>query len=195
MSATAEEYPVVNYNPAHYIPLNAFKKQWADYKEDGAERVEDPYGQNPHASNFSATLYSCAPFIVLVSMVVILINTMGMRAAQPEAALGAYLSSPTMLFALVCFGVGLGSLYKKARFAVKQKNAVDFALLESVRRYLVQRYGFLPANWEERFISYLVGEDVTENRFSENYELTVKHYRGFNVILVANINGEAPVKN
>lgn len=194
MNAT-EEYPVVNYNPAHYIPVNVFRQQWENTKEDGINRVEDPYGQNPDASTFTAGLHAMSPYIITVAMVLIIINTMGVRSADPAASLGVHLGNPAMWLALIAFTVGVSSLFRKIKFAVKVKNAGDFALLESARRYLIQRYDLLPEGWEDRFISYLVGEEVKENRFSEDYELTVRNYKGFNVIMIANINGEAPVKN
>jgi hypothetical protein len=195
MSIAAEHYPVVNYDPAHYIPLSVFQNQWDTFKEEGSEQVEDPYGRNPQASSFAAGLNACAPFVIIVAMMVILINTMGVRAVNPEAGLGVYLSSPTMLLALVAFTVSLVTVFRKVKFAVALKDSADFAVLESARRYLTQRYEVLPENWEIRFINYLVGEEVAENRFSEEYQLTVKPYKGHNVIMVANINGEAPVKN
>jgi hypothetical protein len=195
MNTASQEYSVVNYNPAHYVPLNVVQRQWELDKEQGADRVEDPYGLNPDASTFSAGLNAGAPFILIISMMVITISTMGIRASNASASLGDYLTNFAMIVALVPFIVSLTILFRKIRFAMAQKNAADFALLESARRYLKQRYGFLPKDWENRFISYVVGEEVKENRFSENYQLTVRNYKGYNVIMVANINGEAPVKN
>lgn len=195
MSTVTEEYPVVDYNPAHYVPIDVFQNQWFSLKEDSFNRVEDPYGMNPAASRFSAGMTSTSPFIILASMTVILVNAISVRSSSTTAPLGDYLNSPTMIFALVAFIVSSTYLRKKMNFAVKLKNASDFAVLESARRYLVQRYETVPENWEERFISYLVEEEVAENRFSEKYELTVRPYKGYRVIMVANINGEAPRKN
>lgn len=195
MSIATEEYQVVNYNPTHYIPMTEFQNRWHNMKMDGINRVEDPYGMNPAASNFSAGITSSAPFIILASMMVILVNGMTVRTHAMNASLGDYLSNPTMIFALVAFIVSFTYLRKKMNFAVKLKKAADFAVLESARRYLTQRYETLPENWEDRFISYLVEEEVPENRFSEKYELTVRPYKGYQVIMVANINGEAPKKN
>lgn len=195
MSATANHYPLVDYNPAHYIPIGSFQKHWLLLKEEGANRVEDPYGRNPDATAFGAGLNATAPFVLIISMMVILASVMGIRASNIQAGIGSYLSSPSMVFALVMFFVALGVLYKKVKFAASLKNSADFSVLESARRYLKQRYGFLPKNWEHRFISYLVDEEVPENRFSETYELTVKNFKGYNVIMVTNINGEHPVKN
>lgn len=195
MNAAIEEYPVVSYNPSHYIPVKVFRHQWETAKEDGFNRVEDPYGQNPEASSFAAALHSMSPYVVTVAMLVIILNTMGVRSADAQASLGVHLGNPAMWIAITAFVLGLSSLFKKISFAAKVKNAVDFSLLESARRYLIQRYDILPEGWEDRFISYLVGEEVKENRFSKDYELVVKNYKGFNVIMIANINGEAPVKN
>lgn len=195
MSTATEEYPVVNYNPEHYIPINVFQKQWYVLKEDGFHRSEDPYGRNPAASNFSAGMNSAAPFIILASMMVILVNAMSVRSISLNSSLGDYLNSPTMIFALVAFLVSFTYMRKKISFATKLRNAADFAVLESARRYLTQRYATVPENWEDRFISYLLDEEVPENRFSEKYELTVKSYKGYRVIMVANLNGEAPLKN
>jgi hypothetical protein len=195
LSIATEEYQVVNYNPTHYIPITEFQNRWHNMKMDGVDRVEDPYGRNPAASNFSAGIASSAPFIILASMMVILVNGMTVRTHAMNASLGEYLSNPTMIFALVAFIVSFTYLRKKMNFAVKLRKAADFAVLESARRYLTQRYETLPENWEDRFVSYLVEEEVPENRFSEKYELTVRPYKGYRVIMVANINGEAPQKN
>lgn len=195
MNAVTEEYPVVNYNPEHYIPMSVFQDQWANLKLDGINRVDDPYGRNPAASRFSATMNLYSPFIILAAMMVILVNAMGVRAVSANSPLSEYLTSPTMVFALVAFIVSLTYLRKKIKFAVRLKNAADFAVLESARRYITQRYETIPEDWEDRFISYLIDEKVTENRFSEKYDLTVRPYKGYQVIMVANINGEAPLKN
>ena len=195
MNAATEKYPVVNYHPEEYIPISVFQNQWAALKMDGIDRTEDPYGRNYNASPFSASLAVYSPFIIVASMLVILVNAMSVRAISTNAPLGEYLRNPTMIFALVAFGVSFTYLRKKINFATKLKNAADFSVLESARRYLTQRYETIPENWEERFISYLVDEPVPENRFSEKYELTVKPYKGYQVIMVANVNGEAPLKN
>lgn len=194
MSNTIEEYPVVHYNPLHYIPLSVFKNQWVNAKEESAELADDPYAYNPHAGSFSAMLYSSAPFILLVTIAIILLNAMVVRSAHPDASLGAYLGSPSMIIALTAFTMSLVSIYRKSRFVKKLKNSVDYAVLESARLYLLQRYGFLPENWTGRFIGYLTGENIPDNRFSEKYQLTVKNYKGYHVFMVTNVNGEAPVK-
>lgn len=195
MSIATEEYPVVNYNPEQYIPINVIQSHWYALKEDGFYRSEDPYGRNPAASNFSAAMHSSAPFVILASMMVMLINAISVRSVSLNSPLSDYLRNPTMLFALVAFIVSFIYMRKKASFAAKLRNAADFAVLESARRYLTQRYQTVPENWEERFISYLLDEEVPENRFSENYDLTIKNYKGYRVLMVANINGEAPLKN
>jgi hypothetical protein len=185
----------MNYDPNHYIPLNLFQKQWKAAKENGASLVEDPYALNPLMRDLSATMRSCAQFIMLFAMIVISLTAMGIRGANPEAPLGAYFANPIMWGAVGFFVYSSVLMYQKVSFAVKLKNAADFALLESARRYLKQRYGFLPINWENRFISYLIGEPVQENKFSETYNLTVTNYKGFQVFMIRNVNGEAPVKN
>lgn len=195
MNTTTEDCPVVNYNPAQYIPMNLFKNQWAEAKLRGAERVNDPYGRNPNAGTVSLYFNSSLPFILMISMAVITLSIISVRAIAPNSPLIVYVQSPITVLALVAFICSLVSIYRRNRFSAKLKNAADFAVMESARRYMKLRYGFLPMGWEDRFISYLVGEEVKEDRFSETYQLNVRNYKGNMVLMVSNINGEAPRKS
>lgn len=187
---TASGYPVFLYSPAQYVPVGSFQHQWAASKVDAMERATDPYGRNPEGSTLSAALNAYSPSILLASVLIFSLSGASIRGVNPEASLGHYFSNFPILFSLTFFTISLTFIIKNIRFNLSLKKSSDFAILESARIYLKRRYGFLPKNWEERFISYLLGEEVKVNRFSEEPELVVRRYQGVDVFMIANVNGE-----
>lgn len=191
MHITTEDCPVVDYNPAQYIPLNLLQTQWEDSKINAAERVQNP----ANATSLFLGYSSFAPIVLLISMGMISLSVMSVRAIAPQTSLLSYFYSPLTILAIVAFFVSVSVIYRRNRIILQLKNAADFAVMESARRYLKLRYGFLPAGWEDRFVSYLVNEEVKEDRFSETYQLSVRNFKGSKVLMVCNISGEAPAKN
>lgn len=191
-SVTATRYPVVNYNPESYVPLSLFQSQWNNMKATAGELMDDFYRESRKKNALGELFEAIAPITLLISM---LILSLFARPISTANAFSTFMQQPFVWFLLAAFGFSALSVFNRSRFSSDEKRALDFSVMESARRYLRQRYGFLPQNWEERFTSYLAGEEVKDDRFSETYQLTVRNYRGYDVLMVTNMHGEAPVRD
>lgn len=191
-AAAQKRYPVTPINPEQYVPLKVFIMMWKMNRLKSSESISDAEILNPKNGNLSQFAYVVAPPMLMMSMVLLLLNAPGLSNVE---SLTAFFSMFSLWLMLGIFGVTLSLVFKRTKLATNEKNAGDFAVLESARQYLQNRYETVPPNWEERFVSYLVGEPVADNKFSTDYELKVRNFKGYDVLMIANVDGEAPLKS
>lgn len=182
MSYKTVAHPLMKYNPGHYIPIDLIRQQWEYSKISGLDRI------NAYDEEKGGLISMISPFVFSISVFVFLPTALAGR-----ESLAHYLSSPLTCIMLLLFIVSGWHFYKRIKNATVEREAADYAVLESTRQYIQNRYGFTPKGWEERLISYLVNEPVKDDRFSEEYKLSVRNFKGHPVIMVTNINGEAPL--
>lgn len=190
-AAVQKRYPVTQINSEQYVPMQVFGMMWTMNRLKGSESLSYLNQLNP-SEKLISLVKSLSPLALMISMVILIMSASSLTRA---ASVAAAFSNPFLLVVMGIFGTSLYLVVKKVQTATNEKNAGDFAVLESARQYLQNRYETLPQNWEERFIGYLVEEKVPDNKFSTEYELKVRNFKGYDVLMIANVDGEAPLKN
>lgn len=187
-------FPIVHYNAHSNIPMDEFREAWDSNINWAIDAAYDPDMQEEGSNYFFSIINVFASKVMIISLALLTLLVTAVSNNSGTTTIFTYLGVPFIILALLVAVFSMVAMQKSDRRAQSLKNGADFVVLESARLWLKARYGFLPENWEENFISLLVEEPHKEDRFTETYQLTTRTINGEELLIVRNINGEAPVE-